>query len=49
VKEFFLIIKEWNENKPIGITYIARKNKFNKHIHVYINQYQYVSQIISIL
>ena len=44
-----LIIKGWNENNPIGISYIARQNKFNKHIHVYINQYQYVSQIILIL
>ena len=26
-----------NENKQIGITYIARNIKFNKHIHTSIN------------
>jgi hypothetical protein len=37
----FCIINGRNENKPIGITFIARNNKINKHIHVYINQYDY--------
>jgi hypothetical protein len=31
------IIKGWNENKPIGITPIARNSKINKHIHISSN------------
>jgi hypothetical protein len=34
----FSIIKGWNENEPIGITCIARNDKFNKHIY-YIRLY----------
>jgi len=46
---FFLLSRGEMKKKTRGITYIARNNKFNKPLHVYINQYQYFSQIISIL
>ena len=39
MKDFYFIIKGWSENKPIGITCIARNNKFN--INIFYKSYQY--------